>query len=540
MDMATGWTPSITVSRRRLSRAGPRARLILFAALAVAALLALLWSGRAERQAVPLRSALAVEARAAPAAVETFYRRRGFEPLWSEPAGGGLFRPRARLIPEAALLAGHIARAMPERRDVSAAVSAARGGDVARVAQAELTLSRAFAEYRRRLHHSAAPARLAWLDPALAPPRDAGGALEELARAPSRRRYLDLIARVNPIHDGLRRGLAAYQATWSRLPQDPVADGPALTIGASGPRVKALRRRLGFAAIGDAPFDAPLAAEVRRFQSAHGLPATGRADAPTIAALNRGAAHYERLIRANLERTRALPTSFDGRLLFVNVAAAELAIIEQGEVRGTMRVVAGSPAMQTPAMAGQIRYAVFDPYWNLPVDLVRDRVAPQVLRHGPAYFEQRGFEALSDWGEGAQRLDPRAVDWRAVAQGRIDLRVRQRPGGGNEMGRVKFMLPNELGIYLHDSPARALFGQARRWVSAGCVRLQDADRVASWLLGHGMAPGKGAAPDRHVDLPRPTPVYIAYLTAAPTDHGVAFHPDVYGRDPALLAAMGAT
>lgn len=539
MNMATAWSPSIAGVRRRSSRAGPRRWRwpVTFAVLALAAIA--LWIGQADRQGAPLRAALAEEARGAAAPVEAFYRQRGFEPLWSEPAGHWLFR-RARLIPEAELLAARIAEAMPERRDVAAAVRAARGGDIERVAQAELILSRALSDYRRRLHHSAVPARLAWLDPALAPPADAAGALEEIAHAPSRRRYIDLIGRVNPIHDALRRGLAAYQATWARLPQTAVADGPTLTAGATGPRVRALRHRLGLPDIGDAPFDAPLASEVRRFQSAHGLSGTGQADRATIAALNRGAAYYQRLIRANLERTRAFPTSFDGRFLFVNVAAAQLSLIEQGEVRATMRVVAGSPAMQTPAMAGQIRYAVFDPYWNLPPDLVRDRLAPHVLRHGPAYFEQRGFEALSDWGEGARRLDPRSVDWGAVARGRVDLRVRQRPGGGNEMGRVKFMLPNELGIYLHDSPDRALFGQPRRWVSAGCVRLEDADKVTSWLLGHGIAPGKGAMPDRHVDLPRPTPVYIAYLTAAPTDHGVVFYPDVYGRDPALLAAMGAT
>lgn len=537
MNMTAVWSPSIAFARRRSSRARSR---VGPAALAVLALSILaLWLTRPDQYSQPLRSALAEEARGATAPVESFYRRRGFEPLWSEPAGFWLFR-RARLIPEAESLAARITEAMPERRDVSAAVRAARDGDLGHVAHAELILSGAFGDYRRRLHHSVAPAGLAWLDPALASPQDAAGALEEAARAPSRRRYLDLIERVNPIYDALRLGLAAYRADWARLPQTPLADGPALATGATGARVRALRRRLGLADVGDAPFDAPLTSEVRRFQSAHGLPRTGRADRATIAALNRGAAHYERLIRANLERARVFPTSFDGRFLFVNVAAAQLSLIEQGEVRATMRVVAGSPAMQTPAMAGQIRYAVFDPYWNLPPDLVRDRLAPHVLRYGPAYFEQRGFEALSDWGEGARRLDPRSIDWRAVAQGRVDLRVRQRPGGGNEMGRVKFMLPNELGIYLHDSPDRALFGQARRWVSAGCVRLEDADKVASWLLGHGIGASDRAAPDRHVDLPRPTPVYIAYLTAAPTDQGVAFHPDVYGRDPALLAAMGAT
>lgn len=501
-------------------------------------LLAVAWiQGTAGSQSASLRSALADEARNAPAAIADFYRRRGFEPLWSEPSGRRLLGARARMIPEAHLLARRIAERLPERaRSLAAAMQAAREGDVDRVARAEMLLSEAFGDYRRRLHQSAAPARLAWLDAALAPPRDAGAALDEAAHAPSRRRYLDLLDRVNPIHDALRRGLVAYRADWSGLPQTPIAEGATLAPGDTGPRIGALRQRLGLPAADDAPFDASLAAEVRRFQIAHGLPATGRADRATQAALNRGAAHYERLIRANLERARAFPTVFDGRLLWVNVPAAQLSIIEGGVVRATMRIVAGTPQMPTPPMAGQIRFAVFNPYWNIPVDLVRDRVAPAILREGTAYLDRLDFEPLSDWGAAPHRLDPHAVDWQAVAQGRVDLRVRQRPGPANQMGRVKFMFPNELGIYLHDSPERALFGRRERWLSAGCIRLEDAGRIASWLLGRPL-PQRPGPVEQRVDLARPTPVYIGYLTAAPTERGVAFHPDVYRRDAALLAAL---
>jgi len=538
MTMATTWASSRGSGLP--SRATLRwLSLSLSLLLIMAAVLVWSWHP-SDRQATPLRSALADQVRDAPVAVEAFYRRRRFEPLWAEPAGHWLFRPRARLIPEAKLLATRIATLLPERRrDIAAAIDAARGGDLTSVAHAELLLSLALGDYRHGLHQSIAPARLAWLDPALAPPHDVAGVLEEAARAPSPRRYLDLIDQRNPIYHALRQRLAEYRSRWARLPQQPIAEGATLAIGATGARVAGLRYRLGLPAACGAPFDPLLSSEVKKFQAAHGLPATGQADSATQAALNRGAAYYERLIRANLERARAFPTSFDGRFLFVNVAAARLSLIEQGGVRSTMRVVAGSPAMQTPAMAGLIRYAEFNPYWNFPVDLVRARLAPQVLRHGPVYLRQRGFEALSDWSAAPRGIDVNAVDWRAVAQGHVDLRVRQRPGQSNEMGRVKFMMPNEIGIYLHDTPHRALFGQARRWVSAGCVRLENADMVTSWLLGSALSSHGRDAPSHRVDLSRPTPVYIGYLTAAPTDHGIAFYPDVYGRDPALLAALGA-
>ena len=538
MSAATAGVPSNRL--RRFSSRVDR-RLWAYALAVLLAGLALLWSQRgADPQATPLRSALAEEVRAAPAGVESFYRKRGFEPLWAEPAGHWFFGPQARLIPEAQTLAARIANVVPEKRgDLAVAMGAARDGTFASVAHAEMMLSLALGDYRRRLHQSVAPARLSWFDPALAPPADAAAVLDEVARAPSRRRYLDLIDRVNPIYDALRQRLSEYRATWSRLPQQPIAAGATLTTGTTGARVVALRHRLGLPAAGGATFDPALASEVEKFQAAHGLPVTGRADPATQVVLNRGAAYYERLIRANLERARAFPTSFDGRFLLVNVAAAQLSIIEHGETVATMPIVAGSPNMQTPVMAGLIRYAVFNPYWNIPVDLVRDRVAPEVLRRGVDYLGQRGFEALSDWSDTARRIDPRAVDWRAVAQGRVDQRVRQMPGGANEMGRVKFMLPNDWGIFLHDTPDRALFALSQRWLSAGCIRLQDADRVTSWLLGRGLSAFAGDGPDRRVDLSLPTPVYIAYLTAAPAEYGVAFYPDIYGRDPALLAALGA-
>jgi murein L,D-transpeptidase YcbB/YkuD len=199
--------------------------------------------------------------------------------------------------------------------------------------------------------------------------------------------------------------------------------------------------------------------------------------------------------------------------------------------------VVGTRREQTPMMAGLIRYVVLNPYWDVPVDLVRDVLAPKVVKAGPSYFESRHMQALSDWSDEAVQLDPRHIDWPAVAAGRVELRVRQRPGGDNMMGMVKFMLPNELGIYLHDTPDKAAFLGRERLLSSGCVRLERAPELMAWLFGDADPGDASAAADRRVDLPEPTPVYITYLTAAPSASGVTFYPDVYGRDPALLASL---
>src|SRR3546814_11286323 len=128
-------------------------------------------------------------------------------------------------------------------------------------------------------------------------------------------------------------------------------------------------------------------------------------------------------------------------------------------MQGTMRVVVGKPTEQTPMLAGMMRYAIFNPYWNVPSDLVQRRIAPKVL--DGATLKGMRYEALSDWTANASVPDPANIDWSAIAQGRENVRVRQLPGRNNAMGRMKFMFPNDLGIYLHDTPDKSLFSEKR-------------------------------------------------------------------------------
>jgi murein L,D-transpeptidase YcbB/YkuD len=180
-------------------------------------------------------------------------------------------------------------------------------------------------------------------------------------------------------------------------------------------------------------------------------------------------------------------------------------------------------------MTGVVRQAVFSPYWNVPEDLVQTSIAPKVLSQGLAYIESEGMEVFAGYEEGAAQLDPRAVDWKAVAAGQLSVRVRQRPGPKNMMGKVKLEFPNPLGIFLHDTPMKELFGEERRTASSGCVRLEDAMALTELLMGENL-PAAGGQPERRVNLKRPIPVYITYLTVQPTAEGLEIRPDVYKRD----------
>jgi murein L,D-transpeptidase YcbB/YkuD len=243
---------------------------------------------------------------------------------------------------------------------------------------------------------------------------------------------------------------------------------------------------------------------------------------------------YEARLLVNMDRLRALPANPGRRYILVDTASARLWMVEDGAIRDSMRVVVGKQQLQTPVLAGLIRFAVRQPYWNLPPDLVRARAA-SVVREGPEMLTREHLELLSGWGPDARRLDPLEVDWPAVASGAQQPRMRQLPGPDNMMGAVKFMLPNSLGIYLHDTPDKTAFGRTDRRLSSGCVRLENAERLGRWLFGGNAPRGSGMAEER-IDLPEPVPVYILYLTALPEAGGVTLQRDVYGRDAAQQRA----
>ncbi|MGI8610902.1 MAG: L,D-transpeptidase family protein [Sphingomicrobium sp.] len=373
-----------------------------------------------------------------------------------------------------------------------------------------------------------------YIDPEIAPKlRDVDVAMhqisfEEWAGAP-----YDLFLPVNPIYTDLRRGLVRYKQRWGDLAQFQMPAGPAMKLGSQGMNVGALRQRLGVLP-GD-KFDQRLANVVQEYQAAHSLKADGVAGAGTIASLNLGARHYERLIIVNLERARRLPLATDrGRYILVDVGAAKLSLYENGRTVDSMKVIVGKAETATPMMAAQMRYASVNPYWNVPPEMVISLIAPNVLKQGMTYLKDRRYEVLADWSDEAQAIDPTTVDWPAVAAGRTVIRVRQLPGGGNSMGQVKFMMPNDFGIYLHDTPNKALFAEEDRWVSNGCIRVEDAQRLSAWLMG-GLP--RSPDPDRplRVNMPEPVPVYITYLTAAAAPTGIVFRNDPYKRDAAVIA-----
>jgi murein L,D-transpeptidase YcbB/YkuD len=249
-----------------------------------------------------------------------------------------------------------------------------------------------------------------------------------------------------------------------------------------------------------------------------------------------GGAAEQHVLRLNLERARALPSG-NGRYILVNATAAKLTVYENGEPVDSMRVVVGKPKNPTPMMAAKIRFTSLNPYWYVPPDLAAERIAPNVVKDGLPYLQKHGYQVMGNWNDPSSTIDPSTIDWAAVAAGTTQVYLRQLPGPGNSMGTMKFMFPNDQGVYLHDTPQKELLSEASRMFSGGCVRLEDAPRLARWLHGRTLE-ADPSRPEQRVDLPEPVPVYITYLTVMPSGTELATFPDVYGRDRAELAMRG--
>lgn len=358
-----------------------------------------------------------------------------------------------------------------------------------------------------------------------------------------------------PQDDGyreLRAALARYRGLAAVGFPPPVVPGPALKEGARGPRVAALAARLRAtgdlaAGAGGDLFDAAMDTAVRRFQARHGLAVDGVAGPATLAAVDEPPGYWIDKLRVNLERQRWLPREQAPDRVVVNIADFRVTLFENGQPVLSERAIVGRRYQQTPEFADRIRYLVVDPSWEVPPSIATRELLPAVQRD-PGYLDSHGYQVLAGWGAGERRIDPASIDWKKLSAATLPYHFRQPPGPDNPLGRVKFMFPNPYDVYMHDTPARALFGATRRTFSHGCIRVQHAMRLAAALLrldgraNPGLLLTEAAArgTTTRIDLSKPIPIYVVYMTAWADPSGMLqFRPDIYGRDARVLAALAA-
>lgn len=346
-------------------------------------------------------------------------------------------------------------------------------------------------------------------------------------------------AQVLALYDAYEAQLARVrQGGWTQVP-----DTQTLRPGDEHPAVYALRRRL--AASGDAPeatdelrYDEDLAAAVQGFQRRHGLAADGVVGPATFTALNVSAATRLRQLALNLQRWQAVPIAEAPAMVLVNIPEFQARLYRHGEEALSLRAVVGARRSPTPDLAEPLSRIVLNPNWYVPPKIGRRELLPKVVAD-PGYLARNNYRAFA----GATPLPASAFANPELLPDPKALRFRQGPGPGNALGQVKFVLPNERGIYLHDTASRQLFDRSARAFSHGCVRLENPLALVRTLLEN----ESGWSPEQvtrqlqsrktiHLELATELPVYVQYLTAKVIDGQVFYFDDIYGRDREQLAA----
>lgn len=343
--------------------------------------------------------------------------------------------------------------------------------------------------------------------------------------------------------------LADHRALAERGGWPQVATGETLKPGQDDHRVPALRARLersgdlavSAAAAADTRYAEDLVAAVKTFQQRHGLSVDGAVGRATLAALNVSVDQRIDQIRVNLERIRWVFRDRSEEFVAVNIAAFEAVYFDGGVLRWRGRAIVGRPYRQTPIFKDEITYLEINPTWTVPPTILREDILPR-LRLDPGYLSAHNLRVIDPNGG---PVSATSIDWSTVSAQRFPYLLRQMPGPDNALGRIKFMFPNAHAVYLHDTPTRALFAEAERSFSSGCIRIEDPLSLAVLLLRDPSRWGRAAldraissGQTRRIDLPRKVPILLLYLTAFPAAPGeFHFRRDVYARDPAVLAAL---
>jgi len=335
---------------------------------------------------------------------------------------------------------------------------------------------------------------------------------------------------------------------WGAIPGDATIEP-----GSTDPvRVPALRARLVVedAVLAAAPdrgafYDPELEAAVRRWQRANGLEVDGRVGRISIGLLNRPAGAWVDQIRVALDMRRAATPEGPGRHIEVNVPDYRLSVTEDGREILGMAVVVGRRDRQTPMLRVRMTAIQFNPQWGVPERNAREDLLPR-LRRDPGSVASRGFRIFQVVDGERVEVDPRTVDWSQYTTQRFPFLIRQDAGDANALGRIKFIMPNNDDIYLHDTPDRHLFRRPDRAFSSGCIRLERPIDFMAMLLegtsGWSVERAQRALDSRAtstMQLGRSLPVTLRYRTVTVEGDRVRIRPDIYDLDAAYARAMAA-
>ena len=480
-----------------------------------------------------------------------FYEGRGLRPAWSDDYGPSPDVEDFLEVIRSAYREGlnpqdyHLNKIEAVLSDLYASQIGLEPYDVAKLAGLDLLLTQSFFLYASHVVDGRVDHQNIYPDWVVNEKSvDLVAVLNEALESKEMQKTLADLAPPYPRYARLKEELIKYQTIaesggWPRVP-----GGPKLQRGSRGNRVSILRQRLIIS--GDLAstaqekpdiFDHDLELAVRKFQKRHGLKDDGRVGKSTLKDINVPVETRIRQIALNMDRLRWLSDDIGRTYIFVNIADFSLEVMEDEQPVMAMRIIAGKDEQRSCVLSAKMTYLELNPFWRVPDSIAAKEILPQIKKE-PGYLAQKNIKVFKDWKDNAKEIDPMLINWSRVRAGNLGYKFRQEPGPINPLGRIKFIFPNECEIYLHDTPARHLFGKARRDLSHGCIRVEKPVELATYLLRNKetwiqkkilaeIKKGKRQV----VMLPEPVNVHIFYGTVWVDRDGVLqFRNDIYHAD----------
>ncbi len=354
-----------------------------------------------------------------------------------------------------------------------------------------------------------------------------------------------------PVHDeylALKNELVKYhdikkQETWPRLDSLRLVS---LVSGDTSGQIFLLKKKL--ALTGDFPdnsidsvYDSGLSDGIRRFQLRNGLAPTGKLTALTARKLCLPVDHTIRQILINMERWRWVPEKIGKNYLLVNIPEFRLRIIEEDKEMYSMKVIVGKSLSHTPVFNDKIEYVVFNPYWNIPENIALTELVP-ARRKDPESWRRQNIEIYQKY-DFEHPVSAEDINWDSVDYNKFPYQLRQKPGKSNALGKYKFLFPNNFHVYLHDTPTSYLFDRETRSFSHGCIRIEEPEWLANYLLDNVSEEALKAALMKEnqwfrIREKKQLPVYILYFTAwMDKDGRLQLRDDIYNHDQKLASLL---
>ena len=284
-------------------------------------------------------------------------------------------------------------------------------------------------------------------------------------------------------------------------------------------------------------FDESLVEGIKNFQARFQLPITGKVDIKTLEALNIPPYHMAQKIALNMKRWRHLPPTLGSRHIMVNMADFRLQYKEGDKTSLDMKVITGRPLRRTPVLSQTVSTIVLAPTWSVPRRIAIGDILPQIKRD-PKYLDRKGFSLVANVKGIDQYASAKDINWKKMSPRYFPYRLVQKAGNGNALGDVKFVLPNDKSIYLHDTNHPELFERDMRALSSGCIRVEHPKLLAEKLIAGQQGWNRSNIDSAisqnrttHIRLQKPVPVYLMYWTTWVDDSGkLQIRDDVYQRD----------